>query len=345
MKSTFVCKENILLENGETLLTPEITFHTYGKMNESKSNVVWVFHALTANSDAEDWWNGLIGEARPDDLVGREKLFNPKNYFIVCANILGSCYGSCGPLSKNPKTQKHYFLDFPMVTIRDMVKAHQQLKNHLGIEKIKFGAGGSMGGYQLMEWAVEEPNLFENILLLATSPKESAWGIAIHEAQRLALVADHTFSDYNENAGKNGLKAARGIGMLTYRNYELFRITQEDNEEKLKNYKASSYINYQGEKLMNRFYAHSYYYLTQAMDSHDVGRGRGGIKNALSKIKSKTLIIGISSDILCPNEEQEFLHQHMPESKLVIIDSQYGHDGFLIESEKIKSVCLTYFNL
>ena len=99
-------------------------------MNESKSNVVWVFHALTANSDAEDWWNGLIGEARPDDLVGREKLFNPKNYFIVCANILGSCYGSCGPLSKNPKTQKHYFLDFPMVTIRDMVKAHQQLKNH-----------------------------------------------------------------------------------------------------------------------------------------------------------------------------------------------------------------------
>jgi homoserine O-acetyltransferase len=329
VKSVYVCEENILLENGETLLTPEITFHTYGKMNESKSNVVWVFHALTANSDAEDWWKGLVGNG---------KIFDPEKYFIVCANILGSCYGSCGPLSKNPKTQKQYFLDFPMVTIRDMVKAHQQLKKHLGIEKIKFGAGGSMGGYQLMEWVIEEPDLFENILLLATGAKESAWGVAIHEAQRLAIVADNTFSDYNENAGKKGLRAARGIGMLTYRNYELFRITQEDPEEKLKDLKASSYIKYQGEKLMNRFNAHTYYYLTQAMDSHDVGRGRGGIKMALSKIKGKTLIIGISSDILCPNEEQEFLHQNMPGSKLVIIDSQYGHDGFLIENDKITAV-------
>ncbi len=334
MESFYNSDETILLESGKTIVCPEIKYHTNGKLNANKDNVVWVFHALTANSDAFDWWNGLCGEG---------KYFDPEKYFIVCANILGSCYGSCGPLSINPESGKKYFLDFPMVTIRDMVKAHQLLKKHLGIEKIKFGAGGSMGGYQLMEWAIEEPELFENLLLLATTAKESAWGVAIHEAQRLALIADESFASYSENAGKNGLKAARGIGMLTYRNYELFKITQEDTDEKINDFKASSYINHQGEKLMNRFNAHSYYYLTQAMDSHDVGRGRGGIKNALAKIKSKTFIIGISSDILCPNEEQELLHQNLPGSKLEIIDSKYGHDGFLIESEKITAIAIEYF--
>lgn len=334
MKSVYQHTGVLSLENGKELVNPEIVYHTYGQLNADGTNAVWIFHALTANSEAAEWWSGLVGE---------NKLFDPKEYFIVCANILGSCYGTCGPLSVNPKTHKHYFLDFPMVTIRDMVNAHKLLQEHLGIKKIKFGAGGSMGGYQLMEWAIQEPNLFENILLLATSAKESAWGVAIHESQRLALVADDTFSDYTEGAGKNGLKAARGIGMLTYRNYELFRITQEDPEEKLSGHKAASYIQYQGEKLMNRFNAHSYYYLTQAMDSHDAGRGRGGLKPALEKIKANTLIIGISSDILCPKEEQEFLHQLIPHSKLVIIDSKYGHDGFLIESERITDEALKFF--
>jgi homoserine O-acetyltransferase len=174
-------------------------------------------------------------------------------------------------------------------------------------------------------------NLFENVLLLATSPKESAWGIAIHEAQRLALVADHTFSDYNENAGKNGLKAARGIGMLTYRNYELFRITQEDNEEKLKNYKASSYINYQGDKLVSRFNAYSYWLLTKSMDSHHIARKRGGdLIKTLGTIQTPTFIMGINSDILCPLDEQRFMEQHMPNATLEAIDSVYGHDGFII---------------
>lgn len=336
MQELFLSNENIITESGATLPSPEIAYHTYGKLNAEKNNVVWIFHALTANSDATDWWNGLVGE---------DKLFDPKKYFIVCANILGSCYGTSGPISKNKNTGNKFYLDFPLVTIRDMVKAHQQLKNHLGIEKIKFGAGGSMGGYQLMEWAIEENNLFENIILLATSAKESAWGIAIHEAQRLALIADHTFADKNENAGKNGIKAARGIGMLTYRNYEIFTEQQDDQDEKINNYKAASYISYQGEKLANRFNAHSYYLLTKAMDSHDVGRNRNGIKKALEKIKSKTLIIGISSDILCPTKEQEILNENIPNSKLEIIDSKYGHDGFLIESEKITKTAINYFKI
>lgn len=334
MKNSFTLPNDLTTEIGFILSQPEIVYHTYGELNSAKDNVVWIFHALTANSDAADWWNGLVGE---------NKLFDPKKYFIVCANILGSCYGSCGPISKNPLTNDNYYLDFPLVTIRDMVKAHQALKNHLGIKKIRFGAGGSMGGYQLMEWAIEEPELFENILLLATSAKESAWGKAIHETQRLCLTADKSFTDRNEAAGKNGIKAARGVGMLTYRNYELFKEQQEDNEERIDNFKASSYIHYQGEKLANRFNAHSYFILSKAMDSHDVGRGRGGIKKALEKIKSKTLIIGISSDILCPPEEQKVLHQYISNSQLTIIDSKYGHDGFLIESEKITEAAVDFF--
>ncbi len=324
-KKVFTSPAPFALESGKQLSGIELVYHTYGQLNSDKSNVIWLCHALTANSDAADWWH---------ELVGSGKLFDTEKYFIVCANIIGSCYGSSGPLTINPVTGQSYYSTFPEVTIRDMVKAHILLREHLNIQKIYIAAGGSMGGYQAMEWALTEVNTIENLVLLATGEKESAWGIAIHTAQRLAIEADSTWKEDTIAAGKNGLKAARAIGMLTYRNYETFVSEQDDADTtKLDNFKASTYINYQGDKLVKRFNAQSYWLLSKAMDSHNVGRGR--IEKCLSKILSKTLVIGISSDILCPAAEQKIIAQHIPNAKLVIIDSKYGHDGFLIEGEKI----------
>ncbi|HEY8916061.1 MAG TPA: alpha/beta fold hydrolase, partial [Chitinophaga sp.] len=210
-------KEAFTLESGAILPELRIAYHTYGTLNADGSNVVWVCHALTANSDVVSWWAGLIG----DNCV-----IDPAKHFIVCANILGSCYGSSGPLTHNQATGHPYFQTFPTVTIRDMVQAHILLRKHLGIDKIHLLIGGSMGGYQVLEWALAEPAAIEKLFLLCTGASESAWGIAIHTAQRLAIEADCSWQDATPQAGARGLKAARAIGMLTYRNYQTFVRTQ-----------------------------------------------------------------------------------------------------------------------
>ena len=321
----------LILENGKELPGLEIAYQTYGTLNAEKSNVIWICHALTANADAADWWKGL---------VGTDCLINPNQYFIVCANIIGSCYGSTGPLSIDPKTGNPYYSSFPNVTIRDMVKAHILLRKALGIEQIHLLMGGSMGGYQVLEWAVMEPTVIQKMFLIATSPSESAWGVAVHTAQRLAIEADQSWQDMQANAGARGLKAARAIGMLTYRNYTTFQEKQTDPDpEKIDDFKASSYLNYQGNKLVNRFNAYSYWLLTKAMDSHHLGRGRGGdLIEVLETIQQPTLIIGINSDILCPLDEQAFMAKHMINAELYAIDSTYGHDGFIIETQKITTL-------
>jgi homoserine O-acetyltransferase len=316
------------LECGETLPGITIAYQTYGKMNAEKDNVVWICHALTANAEVARWWGGIVAD---------HSVINPEKYFVVCANILGSCYGSTGPLSTCPSTQKPYYSSFPMITIRDMVNAHILLRKHLGISQIRLLMGGSMGGYQALEWAAMEKEVIKDLFLVATSATESAWGIAVHTAQRMAIEADTTWMDHTEEAGKRGLKAARAIGILTYRNYGILALKQTDPDpEKIDHYKASSYVLYQGEKLMNRFNSYSYWLLTKAMDSHHLGRGRGGrTDKVLQQFPQRTLIIGINSDILCPVDEQRFLARHLPQATLVEIDSAYGHDGFMVEVEKI----------
>ena len=313
------------LESGISLPKLKIAYHYYGEYTPGKK-VAWVCHALTANSDVADWWKGLVGE---------ESIINPNDYFIVCANMIGSCYGSTGPLSVD---ELDTTLDqFPNITIRDMVRAHILLRQHLGIEKIYLLLGGSMGGYQALEWAIMEPSVIQKMFLIATTAAESAWAVAIHTAQRLAIEADPTWKETKPNAGAKGLKAARAIGMLTYRNYGIFKEKQTDADpEKMDDFKASSYINYQGDKLVNRFNAYSYWLLTKSMDSHHLARGRGGnLAVTLASIQTPTLIIGINSDILCPLAEQAFMEDHMPNANLVAIDSMYGHDGFIIETEQI----------
>lgn len=315
------------LENGSQLPELTIAYKTYGKLNEEKNNVVWICHALTASADVADWWPGVVGKGH---------IIDPEKYFIVCANILGSCYGSSGPLSVNPATGQPYYHQFPFITIRDMVNAHILLRKQLGIDKIYLLMGGSMGGYQAMEWCIMEKNIAERLVLLATSASESAWGIATHTAQRLSIEADGTWQNNAANAGASGLKAARAIGMLTYRNYNIMVQKQSDTDvNKTDDFKASSYMTYQGDKLVKRFNAYSYWLLTKSMDSHNIARGRSNAAEILNTITQPTLLFGISSDILCPLCEQEFLASHIPLSKLIGIDSEYGHDGFMVENEQI----------
>jgi homoserine O-acetyltransferase/O-succinyltransferase len=325
------------LESGQILPKLTIAYHTYGRLNSDKSNVVWICHALTANSDAARWWPGVIGPATP---------IHPEEHFIVCANILGSCYGTTGPLSIDPAGQHPYYGHFPQVSIRDMVRAHILVREHLGIDSIRLLMGGSMGGYQALEWCVMEKDRIRDLFLIATSAAESAWGIAVHTAQRLAIEADSSWQDPSASAGRKGLIAARAIGILTYRNYGILTSKQTDpDSEKLDHFKASSYIHYQGEKLADRFNGYSYWLLTKAMDSHNLSRGRKAkLGPVLAEIKQRTLIIGINSDILCPLEEQRFLCQHLGNARLIEIDSAYGHDGFMVESEKISRHLSDWFH-
>jgi len=208
--STLKVTEPLHLECGDTLQNVKIRYNTFGALNATKTNVVWVFHALTANSNPVEWWPGVVGKG---------EVINPKDHFIICANMLGSCYGTTGPISAK----------FPLVTIKDMVKLHRVLSAHLGIEKIHLGIGGSMGGQQLLEWAVQEPERFENIVPLATNAFHSPWGIAFNEAQRMALD--------NIDPSK-GLEAARAIAMLSYRHYNTFGKTQEDVDQRWDGFKA-----------------------------------------------------------------------------------------------------------
>jgi len=316
------------LEGGESLPGITVAYHTYGRLDKDGGNVVWVCHALTANSDVGHWWPGVVGE---------KGAIHPDRYFIVCANILGSCYGTTGPLSTDARTGSPYYSNFPMITIRDMVKAHILLRKHLGIAHIHLLMGGSMGGYQALEWCVMERDVIRKLFLIATSPSESAWGIAVHTAQRLAIEADDTWCEASPRAGSKGLKAARAIGILTYRNYGIMVEKQSDPDtEKLDGFRASSYIAYQGDKLVNRFNAYCYWLLTKTMDSHQLARGRGGDVDAvLRTIRQPTLLIGITSDILCPLREQRHVAECMPDARMIEIDSAYGHDGFMVEGEKI----------
>ncbi|PST83427.1 homoserine O-acetyltransferase [Pedobacter yulinensis] len=318
------------LESGKKLRKLELAYQTYGTLNADRDNVIWVCHALTANADVFDWWDGLFGE---------NALFNPKEHFIICANVLGSHYGSTSPLSTNPVTGQPYYLSFPAISIRDMVQAHKLLADSLGIGAIKLLIGGSLGGQQALEWSILEPSRIENLILIATNAAHSPWGIAFNESQRLAISTDRTFYANQPNGGAKGLKAARSIALLSYRTYAAYNATQvESVNEKTDHFRAASYQNYQGEKLVNRFNAYSYWYLSKAMDSHNVGRGRQSIAEALKQVKAKTLVIGIENDFLFPVTEQRYLAAHIDGAALATIDSAYGHDGFLIETDTLTNL-------
>jgi len=333
MTSVFNYENPFTLESGVTLPGYHLAYTTHGKLNADKSNVVWIFHALTANSNPLEWWPGLVGDG---------KFFDPAKYFIICANKPGSPYGSVSPLSINPQTNQLYYHDFPVFTMRDMIRTFQHLKDHLGIRKIFIALGGSTGGMQLLEWAIEEPELFEHIVPIATNAVLSPWAIAFNASQRMAIEADITWLERRPDAGQKGLAAARSIALLSYRHYNGYDITQPRDKSFVAlgnevTYAADNYQRYQGLKLVNRFNAVCYYRLSQSMDSHDVGKNRGGVERALRTITAKTLVIGITSDVLYPITEQEYLKKKILGAELLTISSDFGHDGFLLEYEKIET--------
>lgn len=333
-KKIFKLEEVFDLESGGVLRNAQIAYHTFGTLNKERDNVIWVCHALTANSNVPEWWGGLAG---PDGLL------NTDDYFIVCANMLGSCYGSTGPGDIDSKTDNPYYYNFPLITMRDVVRAHLLLKDYLGINEIFLCMGGSCGGNQVLEFCLQD-NSIKNSFIIASSAKESPWSIAIHTTQRRAIENDSTWGHKDPEAGIEGLKVARGIGLLTYRTIDAYNRAQLDDDEVIENFKASSYIDYQGEKLAKRFTAHSYWHLTKTLDTHNIARGRGRMDEVLSSIQARMLIIGIDTDILIPVAEQQFIANHVKNSEFALLESAYGHDGFLIEQEKIKSILDKFLN-
>ena len=331
----FTYNQPFPLECGQVLPQFTLAYHTFGKLNHRKDNIIWIVHALTGSSNPKEWWPGIVGDGC---------VIDPNKHFIVCANSLCSPYGSTSPLSINPLKGEPYYHDIPLVTNRDIARTFDILRRHLGIEKIRLLAGASLGGQQALEWSVQNPYIFEYQLLIATNAKHSAWGIAFNESQRLAIQADQTWNDRRPEAGQAGMLAARSMALLSYRSPQGYNLTQTDDTDKLENYKVISYQRHQGQKLVKRFNAFSYWYLSKAMDSHHIGRHRGGIEMALSSVTARTTILGIESDILFPLSEQELLYRFIPNGKLDVIQSNLGHDGFLTESAKVTKVIANVMN-
>lgn len=329
IRKEYIHKGKFEFEAGGSIEDLKVVYHISGERIDFSRKTVWICHALTANSDPSDWW---------PEIVGPGKFFDTKKYNIVCANMLASAYGSSGPSSV--RGEGFYFFDFPKVTVRDIVNAEILLRKHLGIEKIDLLVGGSIGGFQALEWAIAEPGIIESASFIACGSRVTPWLTANNEAQRMAIEADCSFRKCeNLDGGAAGLRAARAMALISYRSYEGYNVTQLENEtDTLFADRAASYERYQGKKLSDRFDAYSYWYLTYSVDSHNVGRGRGGVESALSRIRANCAVIGIDSDSLFPVSEQKFIAANIPGAQYHEITSAFGHDGFLLEYSQIEKI-------
>lgn len=288
-------------------------------------------HALTANSDVADWWPHTVEKGR---------FLDPDKYFVICANVVGSCYGSTGPTTLLEDGTGPLYEDFPNLTVRDMVEAHKLLMAHLGIGQLDMIIGSSLGGFQALEWLVDEPAVARRAVLCATDYQCRPWLAAINKAMYMAIEADSTFGQRDVNAAREGLKAARAIALLSYRSYMAYDSTQADAPQRENPFsrRVHSYQAYQGKKLADRFDVYSYLRMCRSSDTHDVSRGRGSFEEALARVKAKCLVIAISSDIIFPPSYHQELHAMLPDSRLEIMESDFAHDGFLIEHEKLNQL-------
>ncbi|HEU4889296.1 MAG TPA: homoserine O-acetyltransferase [Thermoanaerobaculia bacterium] len=304
----------LILEGGGVLEEVTVAYRTWGRLDASAANAVLVCHALTGNADADEWWEPLIGPGRALD---------PTRDFIVCSNILGSCYGTTGPSTYGP--------DFPRITVRDIIAVQRTLVRHLGIRRLRLAIGGSFGGMQALEWAWAAPDLVESLAVIATSGRHSPWTIAWSEAQRQAIALDPI----------RGLAVARMIAMSTYRSHASYQSRFARNRQN-DAFTVESWLRNHGDRLVQRFDAQTYVTLTEAMDSHDIARGRGAYENVLASIRQRTLIVSIDSDVLYPPSEQEELAVLMPNATLHTIESAHGHDGFLIDADSVNDALLEW---
>jgi len=335
-KHSLTLDEPFQLEAGATLPGLEVVYHTSPRPYRPGDRVIWICHALTASSDAEDWWPGLVGPG---------KCFDTERDFVVCVNILGSPYGTTGPASLRPAVEdlvaNHpWLLAFPAVTIRDFVNAAVLVRKALGIDHIDLLTGASTGGFQVLEWCVMEPDVIRNAAIIATDARTTPYLSAFDAAQRMALEADPTFAEAKDlSGGAKGLQCARAIAMISYRSAEGYNRTQaEADTDTLFATRCDSYQRHQGRKLSDRFDAYSYACLVQACESNNLGRGRGGVEKALGTIRAHCAVVCIDSDCLFPPAAMKPLAEAIPDAAYHEISSPFGHDGFLLENEQLSKI-------
>ncbi len=320
------------LELGGTLPSVTVGYRTWGKLDRDGGNAVVICHALTGSADADLWWTHMFGPGRALD---------PARDFILCSNILGSCYGTTGPTSIDPSTGAPWFGTFPAVTVRDMVRVQRALAEALGVRRVRVAIGGSLGGMQVLEWALLYPDLVESVVTIASTARHSAWCIGLSEAQRQAIYADPRWKGgrYDgDDPPDAGLAAARMMAMLSYRSQPSFeeRFGRRPQTEDL--FAVESYLRYQGLQLVGRFDAATYVTLTRAMDTHDVARGRGDFDEVLRALRQPTLVVSIDSDVLYWPWEQREVAALAPNARLAVMDSPHGHDAFLIDVDRLSDM-------
>ncbi len=346
-------EEPLTLESGHTLGPVTVAYETYGEPNSDRSNAILICHALSGDHHAagihhpEDrytgWWDGMIGPG---------KAFDTDTYWVICSNIIGGCKGSTGPGSLNPATQRPYALDFPVVTIGDMVEAQKRLVDHLGISQIYSLAGGSMGGFQVLEWAVRYPERVRSAICIASAARLSAQAIAFNAVGRSAITRDPEWQQgrYDGKGPEHGLAIARMVGHITYLSEMLMdtkfgRRLQSANRLSYNfstEFAVESYLNHKGSAFTQRFDANSYLYITKAMDYFDLARTYGSLKAALARMAARSLFVSYSSDWLFPTAQSlEIVRALLSNGKpvsFIEIDSPYGHDAFLVEEARLSRI-------
>ena len=351
--------EHLSLQRGGSLGPVTLAYETWGTLNKERTNAILITHALTGNAHAHDverpddvkaaWWNPLIGPGRPIDTT---------RYFVVCSNVLGSCYGSTGPSSVDPRTGRPYGMRFPVITIRDMVRAQRALLDYLGVQELALVVGGSIGGQQALEWAVTYPELVRRVGVVAATAALTAQAVAFSEVERQAIMADPRWQggDYAPGQGPTtGLAIARMLAMITYQSEEAMELRFSRRQARNTivappsragdlggRFDVEGYLYYQGEQLARRFDANSYLYLSRAMDLYDVSEGYPSLDTALSRLRSKALFVGIRSDFLFPAARVHALAERVRalggDATYVELDSPHGHDAFLKEWQQMTDV-------
>lgn len=316
------------LESGRQLERGRLAWRSWGTLSPRGDNAVLVCHALTGTADLDQWWPALLGPRRA---------FDPRRDFVIAANVLGGCAGSSGPCDPAPDGAR-WGSRFPAVTIRDQVAAEAVLLRQLGVERVALVVGASMGGMRALEWLVDQPLPVSSAVVIAAPAAHSPWAIGISAAQRAAIEADPRWSRGRYAVGRgprDGLAAARRIAMLSYRSWpsvtaRFGRVLGQGGA-----FAVEEWLDHHGRSLVERFDAASYHLLTRAMDSHDVGRGRSGVAEALGRVRTPALVLGVSSDALYPLEEVAALARQIPSAMLDVLESSHGHDAFLIEAESV----------
>jgi homoserine O-acetyltransferase len=342
--STF---SGLRLESGEGFAPVTLAYEAYGALNEKKSNAILILHALSGDAHAAGTHEGEDNPGWWDSMIGPGKAFDTNKYFVICSNVLGGCRGSTGPSSVNPKTGKPYGLDFPIISIGDMVSAQKGLIDYLGIEKLLSVVGGSMGGMQVLSWLVKYPDRISSVIPIATAIKHSPQQIAFNEVGRQAIMADPDWKSGNYYEGlppSKGLSIARMIGHITYMSdesmAEKFGRQKKNNTQNYKftaDFEVEGYLRYRGDNFVKRFDANSYLYITKAMDNFDASEGKS-LQEVLVGIKAKALVIAFKSDWLYPAYQSKEIVKAFKlsgiEAAYCEIDSTYGHDAFLLEAEE-----------